>query len=56
MNSKIFLSIFLAIFAAGVCLYCLFLLHKGAEAKQRAVVNGEKREIGFAAMLKEKHT
>ena len=61
MNSKLFWTIALAMFAAGVCLYLFVRWHLAEEKMRRreeedrrlAAFSAGRREIGFAAMLAE---
>jgi hypothetical protein len=53
MNQKLFVTVFLAIFGAGACLYLFARWMEATEAKQLALPSSPRREIGFAAILKE---
>ena len=53
MNSKLMLTVFVAVFAAGACLYFFVRWHQSSEEDTVASGDLPKRQIGFAAILAE---
>ncbi len=54
MNGKLFWTISLAIFAAGVCHYVFIRLLHSEDKRHVASLTGPRGEIGFAAVLAER--